>query len=53
MIGLWINTVVQKRVSIGDNLVIGTNSLVVSDIPANVVAAGNPCKVIKLIEVNE
>ena len=33
-------------ISIGDNTIIGANSLVNKDIPDNVVAAGNPCKVI-------
>jgi len=32
-------------VTIGDNCVIGAGSVVVKDIPANSVAAGNPCKV--------
>ncbi len=44
---LGINTVVLKGVTIGDNTVIGANSLVVSDIPANVIAVGNPCKILK------
>jgi len=44
---LGINTVVLKGVTIGENTVIGANSLVVKDIPANVIAAGNPCNVIK------
>ena len=47
---LGINSVVLKGVTIGDNTVIGANSLVVSDIPANVIAAGNPCKVLKNLE---
>ncbi len=38
---------VLKGVTIGDNSVIGAGSIVVSDIPPNVVAAGNPCKVLK------
>jgi acetyltransferase-like isoleucine patch superfamily enzyme len=46
---LGINVVVLKGVSIGDNTLIGANSLVTRDIPANVIAAGNPCKVIKAI----
>ena len=38
---------VLKNVTIGDNCIIGLGSVVTHDIPANVVAAGNPCKVIK------
>ncbi|WP_435234249.1 acyltransferase [Psychromonas sp. PT13] len=40
-------TIVMKGVTIGENSVIGAGSIVVSNIPANVIAAGNPCKVIK------
>ncbi len=46
---LGVNAVVLKGVTIGENTVIGANSVVVKDIPANVIAAGNPCKVIKEI----
>lgn len=47
----WIgsNVSILKGVSIGDNSVIGLGSIVTSDIPPNVVAAGNPCRVIKSI----
>lgn len=46
---VWIggNVVVLPGVSIGDNSIIGAGSVVTKDIPANVVAAGNPCKVIR------
>jgi acetyltransferase-like isoleucine patch superfamily enzyme len=44
---LGLNTVVLKGVEIGDNTLIGANSVVTKNIPANVIAAGNPCKVIK------
>ncbi|MEM6633826.1 MAG: acyltransferase [Bacteroidota bacterium] len=44
---LGINTVVLKGVRIGENSVIAANSLVIKDIPPNVIAGGNPCKVIK------
>ncbi|MCX6308296.1 MAG: DapH/DapD/GlmU-related protein [Bacteroidia bacterium] len=37
---------ILKGVTIGDNTVIGSNSIVTKDIPANVVAAGNPCRVL-------
>jgi len=42
-------SVVLKGVTIGDNSVIGANSVVTRDIPANVIAGGNPCKVIKAL----
>ena len=41
---------VLKGVTIGQNSLIGANSVVTKDIPANVIAAGNPCRVIKQIE---
>lgn len=40
---------IAKGVTIGDNAVIGANSVVTHDIPANAVAAGNPCCVIKCL----
>lgn len=40
---------VLKGVHIGKNSLIGANSVVTKDIPTNVIAAGNPCKVIKCI----
>lgn len=40
---------VLKGVHIGRNSVIGAGSVVTHDIPANVIAAGNPCRVIKTI----
>ena len=36
-------------VTIGDNVVIGAGSVVTKDIPANCVAVGNPCRVIRKI----
>lgn len=46
---VWLgyNVTVWKGVTIGKNSIIGANSLVTKDIPANVIAAGNPCRVIK------
>lgn len=41
------NSIVLKGVTIGDNSVIGAGSVVTKDIPPNVIAAGNPCRVLK------
>lgn len=48
---VWIgaNVAVLPGVTIGDNCVIGAGSVVNRDIPSNVVAAGNPCRVIRQI----
>ncbi len=40
---------VMPNVTIGDNVVIGSGSVVTKDIPSNVVAVGNPCRVIREI----
>ena len=47
---LGMNVVVLKGVHIGKNSLIGANSVVTKDIPANVIAVGNPCRVIKRLE---
>ena len=46
---VWLGygVVVLKGVTIGENTVIGANSVVTSDLPENVIAAGNPCRVLK------
>ncbi|MFT4668613.1 MAG: maltose O-acetyltransferase [Flavobacteriaceae bacterium] len=46
---VWIggSTVVCPGVTIGDRTVIGAGSVVTKDLPADVFAAGNPCKVIR------
>ena len=48
---VWIggSVVVNPGVTIGSNVVIGSGSVITKDIPSNVVAAGNPCKVIREI----
>ncbi|MPQ45218.1 sugar O-acetyltransferase [Clostridium tarantellae] len=50
---VWIgaNSVILPGVTIGANSVIGAGSVVTKDIPSNVVAVGNPCKVLR--EINE
>lgn len=47
----WIGAgaVILPGVTIGDNTVIGAGSIVTKDIPANVVAVGNPCRVMREI----
>lgn len=47
----WIGSgaVILPGVTIGDNSVIGAGSVVTKDIPANVVAVGNPCRVLREI----
>ncbi len=48
---VWIggSAVINPGVTIGNNVVIGSGSVVTKDIPDNVVAAGNPCRVIRPI----
>ena len=48
---VWIgaHSVVLPGVSIGDNAVIGAGSIVTRDVPANTVAVGNPCRVLREI----
>lgn len=51
---VWLGygVIVLKGVTIGDNSIVGAGSIVVSDIPKNAIAGGNPCKVLKYI-INE
>ena len=46
---LGAGVIVLPGITIGDNSVIGAGSVVTKDIPANVVAYGNPCKVVREI----
>lgn len=49
----WIGAgcIIVPGITIGDNVVIGAGSVVTKDIPSNMIAVGNPCKVLR--EVNE
>ncbi len=48
----WIGggAIVLPSVSIGENTTIGAGSVVTKDVPANVVAAGNPCRVLRQLD---
>lgn len=48
---LGAGVLVMPGVTIGDNTVVGAGSVVTKDIPANVIAVGNPCRVLR--EINE
>ena len=49
--GVWLggDVVVMPGVNIGDGSVIGAGSVVTKDIPAGVIAVGNPCRVLRSI----
>ncbi len=44
---IFENSTLLPEISVGDNTVIGAGSVVTKDIPSNVVAYGNPCKVVR------
>ena len=48
---VWLGAgvIVNPGVTIGENTVVGAGSVVTRDLPANVVAAGNPCRVLRPI----
>ncbi len=48
---VWIggNACIMPGVTIGNNVVIGAGSVVTKDIPDNVIAAGNPCRIIRMV----
>lgn len=52
---VWIGAgaILCPGVTIGENSVIGAGSIVTKDIPANVVAVGNPCRVLRKIGAHE
>jgi len=51
----WIGAgvIITPGVTIGENSVIGAGSVVTKDIPANSIAVGNPCKVIRTVDEND
>ena len=52
---VWVggSAVICPGVTIGDRSVIGASSVVTKDIPADVFAAGNPCRVIRALAIDE
>ena len=46
---IGVNTIVMRNITIGDHVIIGAGSVVNKDIPAGVVAAGYPIKILKEI----
>ncbi len=52
---VWIggSVTILPGVTIGDNCTIGAGSVVTKDIPANSIAVGNPCRVVKKIDVTD
>ncbi|MEX1551570.1 sugar O-acetyltransferase [Enterococcus sp. C50] len=46
---LGANVTVNQGVTIGENTIIGSGSVVTKDIPANVIAVGNPCRILRTI----
>ena len=48
---LGAGVIVLPGVIIGDNTVVGAGSVVTKDLPSNVVAVGNPCRVLR--EIND
>lgn len=51
----WIGAgaVILPGITIGDNVVVGAGSVVTKDLPDNVVAVGNPCRVLRPISDND
>ncbi|MNN71653.1 Galactoside O-acetyltransferase [compost metagenome] len=52
---VWIGggSIINPGVTIGDNSIIGSGSVVTKDIPANVIAVGNPCKVLREVTIED
>ncbi len=52
---VWIGgrSVINPGVTIGDNAVIASGSVVIKDVPSNVVVGGNPAEIIKKLEVKQ
>ena len=51
----WIGAgaIILPGITIGDNVVVGAGSIVTKDLPSDVVAVGNPCKVLRPINEHD
>jgi acetyltransferase-like isoleucine patch superfamily enzyme len=49
---LGLNSLILKGVTIGKNTVVGANSVVTKSLPANVIAAGNPARVLHVLDTS-
>ena len=52
-VNIGSNTCIIGGISIGDNVIIGAGSVVVKDVPSNVVIAGNPARIIRHLKIDE
>lgn len=48
-VDIGVNVVILGEITIGDNAVIGAGSVVVKDVPKGAVVAGNPAKIIRML----
>jgi len=53
--GVWIGrrAMILKGVTLGENAIVGAGSVVLHDVPANTIVAGNPARVIRTLELTE
>lgn len=53
--GVWIGrrAMILKGVTLGENAIVGAGSVVLHDVPANTIVAGNPARVIRTLELPE
>ena len=51
---VWVGmgAVILKGVTIGENAIIAAGAIVTKSVPANAIVAGNPAKVVKMLETN-
>ena len=49
---VWVcdNAMIGKGVTVGDNSIVGARAVVIDDVPANVVVAGNPARIVKELD---